>query len=411
MKKKIRQLMLFVESREGNIVLALALLVIVAGSIYSFYLGDNIRYSDENEYYSIAKNIASQKMYSVDGIIPTASRPPVYPILLSFIIYLGGTIPHIRLLNYTALGFSIYLLYLIVKNQSSSFAGLISAVLVICYPVLFYSASVLLTEIVGSLLFLMILYMLAKTKPYSIKPYILIGLMFGCLILTVPYFIFSLLVTVLWVMFSRDKGSIKASIAIFLIAFTVIGLWSVRNYYVFNSFVFISTHGARAFYHGNFKGTTANPVSKTDYLIPAEVYANLNEIELAAYFKAKAIKDIVSDKKRAVKLYFLKVLNYFNYHNVLSSNEESYVSKFKDIIMLLTYGPLFFLLFLRLLFIKKYKPSRFEVLLITLYFSNAFFMGIFLTRIRYRLPFDFLMIAIVSIFLYNLSVETKSDNV
>jgi hypothetical protein len=42
-----------------------------------------------------------------------------------------------------------------------------------------------------------------------------------------------------------------------------------------------------------------------------------------------------------------------------------------------------------------------------LYISNAFLLAIFLVRIRLRLPFDFLLIAIVAIFLDK--IMRKSD--
>ena len=44
----------------------------------------------------------------------------------------------------------------------------------------------------------------------------------------------------------------------------VIGLWSIRNYYVFNSFVFVSTNGGFNLLLGNSKNTEPNLGVNTD---------------------------------------------------------------------------------------------------------------------------------------------------
>lgn len=405
MKKTIRQLMSLVEAKEHRIVLSLIFLVILGGILYSFYIGDNLQFSDEVQYYTIAKNITLKHMYTLDGIKPTAMLPPGYPLLLSFFISLGASITHLRILNFVALGLSIYLLYLIVKNLSSQFAGLIAVVLVICYPALFYLAGKLFAQTIGTFLFLLILFILSRTKTFSIKPFLLIGFLLGCLILTVPSFIFPMFVIVLWVLFSTYEGRIKASVAIFFVAFFVISIWSARNYNVFNSFVFLSTNSGTVLLLGNSEDTTPDTPGRMDFSKYTEDIAglNLNEVEKDRHLRSKAIEYILENKMRTIKLYFLKVLNYFNFRNKLSSDSdvETFAKNYKDIIMLLTYGPLILLFLLRMLSFKRFTLSRFELLLIILYLSNAFFLAIFITRIRFRLPFDFMLIAIVAMFIYN----------
>lgn len=45
------------------------------------------------------------------------------------------------------------------------------------------------------------------------------------------------------------------------------------------------------------------------------------------------------------------------------------------------------------------RLTEFESLLLTLYLSTPLFQAITFTRIRYRLPYDFLLIAIVALFI------------
>jgi hypothetical protein len=101
-----------------------------------------------------------------------------------------------------------------------------------------------------------------------------------------------------------------------------------------------------------------------------------------------------------LKLYILKLLNYFNYRNELYASAES--SWTKDILMLVTYGPLLLLSACSLFLVKRFGFSKFEALFFLIYLSSAFFYAIFVTRIRYRLPFDFLLIMIVALFLHKI---------
>ncbi|MEO0070025.1 MAG: hypothetical protein ABIK18_04440, partial [candidate division WOR-3 bacterium] len=118
------------------------------------------------------------------------------------------------------------------------------------------------------------------------------------------------------------------------------------------------------------------------------------------YFRSQAIQWILNNKGRAVKLYFLKVLNWFNYRNQLAQKSEA--SRFRDFVMLITYLPLLLLFLIRLFLARRFRLVRIEWLLSILYVINAFTYAVFHTRIRYRLPFDVGMIAVVAVFISNL---------
>jgi hypothetical protein len=67
--------------------------------------------------------------------------------------------------------------------------------------------------------------------------------------------------------------------------------------------------------------------------------------------------------------------------------------------MLCTYGPLLGILIVRLCLVRRFPLSDFEVLLLALYLGAGMAYALYLTRIRYRLPFDWLLIALDAIFL------------
>lgn len=411
MRQTIRNFLLFLESRNRSIIVFILLLVLVSGTIYSFYLGDNLRFWDENEYYEIANNIVSNNIFSLDSKTKTAYRPPGYPYFLSLFISLGASITLLRILNFAALACSIYLVYRITIKIDSPLSGLFAAILVIFYPVQFYLAGILAAQSVGTTLFLSILLLLSEEEEIHTKKYILAGLLFGCLILTVPSFLFSLFIITLLLLIPISKKSLKISAITLITALLVVFTWSARNYYVFDSFVFISTHTGMVLLDGNSEGTTPTSGSKTDTSkYTANMPENLNEVERDRYLKSKAIEYMLDNKIRTIKMYFLKALNYYNFTNEIRGEISGYTKRFKDIIMLLTYGPLLVFFLLRLFFIKRFKPSKSEILFITLYLANPFFIAIFLTRIRYRLPFDFLMIMVVAMFISKLMNFTIKRN-
>ena len=72
--------------------------------------------------------------------------------------------------------------------------------------------------------------------------------------------------------------------------------------------------------------------------------------------------------------------------------------------MFLTYYPILLCLIFRLFYIHKQPLSRVEVLFVLIYFGSAFFYSVFIPRIRYRLPFDVLLIAHVGI-IFSLLVD------
>ncbi len=395
-KQFLQKLINFLDQRNTTIVFLLIFGVLVSGIVYSIYLGDNLRYPDEQDYYKIANNLVSNKLFSLDGESPTAFRAPGYPITLAIFTCFRAKIVHLRIFNFIALGLSIYLLNEILKREATPLAATLGSLFVIGLPVLFYTAGALYPQTVASFILLLIIFLIQR-NPSTLWVSLLIGVLVGYLILTIPAFIFLLIVFA--ILFWSSNKSTKWFSIVASIALLFIGVWCIRNYNVFNSFVFISSNSGLNLLLGNSENTTPNAgvtvdISKYTSFVEA---AQFNEIDRDAYFRAEAIKFFLNNKLHSIKLYSLKFLNYFNYRNDLWNKAES--STLRDFVMLVTYGPLLTFFILRILLIKIFPPSKFEALLITLYISSALFHAIFFTRIRFRLPFDFLLISLVAIFI------------
>ena len=122
------------------------------------------------------------------------------------------------------------------------------------------------------------------------------------------------------------------------------------------------------------------------------------EAQIDSDLRSRAIEYVMSHKAAAFKLYLLKVINYFNVASKFRGKLSGVTSSFKDIIMFLTYSPLLIIFLYRII---KYRlgMNRFELLVVALYFGNALCLAVFHTIIRFRLPFDFLLIGVLASFI------------
>ena len=397
------------QTQARHVVLTLIALVILAGLVYSYWLSSNLRYQDEEDYYSLALHLVTRGEFTLNGEQPTATRPPAYAFLLSLLLRIGAEIVQLRAFNFVLFGGCILLIYLILREQFTDLAGAIGPALIVCYPVFFYTAGTLFPQTFGAFIFLLILCVLSYATTYhpnsidhkltlSTRPYVIIGFLFGLLLLAIPAFVFSLLIICIWTVIAVRK--LKYAITILTIALLTVSLWSVRNYFVFRSFVFISTNAGIMLLAGNSENTTANSGITTDIVKYTNEAATLNELQRDTYYRSKAIEFIRKNPRRAVQLYLAKAINYFNYYNNLETKGEE--SSIHNLVMLLTYYPLLSLAILRIVSAKYLSLSKFEWLLILLYIGDVCFSAVFFTRIRYRLPADFLLIALSAQFIANL---------
>jgi len=378
------------------VVFCVFLLVLIGGWIYSVRLGDTLRYWDEEEYFIYVKNFLNTRNFTFDGNHPTALRPPGYPFILMALGAVGVDRIGLRMLNFVALAASIIILYFWLKDHLDAIAGLIAVGLTVCYPVLFYAAGTFFPQTLGASLLLLTLYIITK-KTVRIWHAGIAGLLFGYLILTIPIFIFGILLIGIWLTWREHAW--RTAVLFVLATGLVIGIWTLRNYRVFNTFVYVATDSGFNFLMGNAPETTPNSGLTIDFNKYKNEAAGLDEIQADAYYRNRAVQFILDDKMHAISLYVLKVLNFFNFRNEMLTQGES--SSLRDIVMLLGYGGLILILLIRIASFRYFKFSDLESFLLVFYLLSAFVYAVFFTRIRFRLPFDYLLIAFDAIFLRN----------
>jgi hypothetical protein len=281
------------------------------------------------------------------------------------------------------------------------FAGLLAVTgVVMLYPVLFYTTSTLYPQTLSAFLFILALVLLLKpTRGFLLN--LTTGLVFGALLLVVPTFALTLPVLLLaaWLLkIIRWQEGIPIALGVVLL----VSVWIARNEMVFDKFVpFASNSGANLLI-GNCENTipyggTGN-IDRTRYEDEAKALG-LDEFQADHYYQQAAIHWIKQNPGRAFILYLEKTANYFNVYNAYAPGTNAEAAPWKQIIMGVTYVILLGLLAWRLAEMKRFPLLPREKLFLIVYVLTAFTMAIFVTRIRYRLPYDYLIIAIVAMHL------------
>lgn len=379
---------------------------------YSIYKGDYLPYPDERWYFNdYAQNLVKFHIFSMDGINSTAFNPPGYPFFLAVFVRLGFGIITARLMNFLAMFLTLLCVFSLLDDQTHKLAAILAVFLALGYPVLFYTAGTLYPQTLGAFFFILATLLYWK-EPFTTKKAVFSGVALGIAILTIPTFLFVPFFFVFFSIFIR-KDTLTKTALLFIVVFVTIAPWTLRNYLVFHRFKPISTNFGLNFLLGNSSATTPNNgtialIGISNILEEAD-RLGLDEFERDEFYTKHALAFIQQNPKHYITLYFLKVANYFNFRNDLQTDSESSLTK--DLLMLFTYGVFLLITVLRVLLFHKYPFSKLEVFLILLYFGNAFISALAFTRIRFRLPFDYLLIILVAMFLEKLFIEKTQANI
>jgi len=382
--------------QSGRFLAVVIALVLIAGVFYTIALGEQLRFlPDEQDYFAIAGNLVQKGLYSLDGETPTAYRPPGYPFIIAILRWFGAGVRTVRYLNFVLFAGSLYLLYRIIARQESRLPAFIGVVLTLAYPVLFFTAGTLYPQTLAAFLLLLVLEIITRETP-GWWATLLSGLLLGYLVLTVPTFIIVLFLVGIWLGVIKPAANWRSALLALIVASLLIAGWTLRNHQVFDKYLFISTNSGENLLLGNNEQTTPNAGRTIDISAYMRVAESMNEVEADRYYRSVALEYIQTHKARTVWMYFLKFLNYFNYSNRLVTQVEG--NSVRDLLMLFTYGPLLLLAVARVLSLRAYPLSRFEILLTLLYLAHGFVTALFFTRIRFRLPFDYLLIMLAAMF-------------
>lgn len=386
---------------------AVGVCVMIAGG-YALFLGGQLRFYDEQVYVSLTGNLAHGHGFSLNGVDPTAYRPPGYIFeLLPVYLASGGSVLAMRMVGVLALAGSVWFTYLIGRRVHTPATGALAAIVVACYPLLIYTATTLYPQVPALFLLLAMIETGLRALPsdgatgrHRLLMAVLSGLLGGALTLTVPTFAVTVVIFVLWLMWRqrRTRGRIMwRSVAVLIVAAAVLPVaWSARNQAQLHSFVPVSTNDGVNLLLGNSPHATADSGTNTD-ISGYEAVAKqrqFGEVLLDRFYTEQALEWIKANPEHAAALYAEKVANNFSYHDDLATSGQH--SAAQDLVSALSFYPILALALLRVLLLRRFPLHPAEKLLLGAIAVNVLLLAVFFTRLRFRVPLDALTIILAA---------------
>jgi 4-amino-4-deoxy-L-arabinose transferase-like glycosyltransferase len=239
---------------------------------------------DEIDYDAIARSVASGHGFSLTPGVPTAARPPLYPILLAGVYRIAGAGTAAgRIVQILLGGTIVFLTYLIGRRYFSEGAALAGAAIAACNPSLIFISSYLLAENLYIVLLLAFLALFARgrERELSYGECALGGILLGLASLARPNaFPFALFAVASFLLFGRGTGSRRLAKSIVIAAgiFAALAPWAARNEERFGKPVLFTTHGGITFYQGNNRVAYDEPAYRGT-VAPLEALPGWDEIK------------------------------------------------------------------------------------------------------------------------------------
>ncbi len=375
------------------------LLLLAVSIVLGLYSGNTLRYKDERDYEEVARSMLHLHQFAdADGNL-TMDRPPGYPVAIAIAYSIVEQPVLVKIENAIALALAAWVLGLLARRLTARSEGLVPY-LILAYPLVVYAASVLYPQVHGCLL-LSIVILLLTQEQLRTRHVLLAGLCYGILILAIPYFALLLPLVSLCILLrdgSLKKPSLKPAVLMFVVPLLVVSPWTIRNYQIFHVLVPVSANNGRNLFIGNSPITTPTSGRTVDVMALCKgVHPGMTEYDFDSTMRQCAVDWITHNPGDAARLYVGKVIGYFNYRNDIATPGES--AAWRDWVVFATYYPLLLIALIRIAMAHRYPLRRAEIFIYVLYFANAFASAIFFPRLRFRIPFDFMLIAVNAAFL------------
>jgi len=233
--------------------------------------------SDDVIYVELAQQLARGEPYAMAGT--RAYWPPGYPLLLSVLLPLTGSVRTLALLLNLGMFVALTVITAALAQRVAGDAPTrVAIVLLAIWPGYVAAAGLPGKELVSMVLLaaIVLLYLRGATDDLGSGSILLAGLLLGFACLVQPsLLLFPAVLLAIDLLMSRESTRSLIRLVIVVVA-TMIAItpWTYRNYQVFGAFVPISTNGGGNFYRAN------NPLATGAYTDRGEVdLSGLDELE------------------------------------------------------------------------------------------------------------------------------------
>jgi 4-amino-4-deoxy-L-arabinose transferase-like glycosyltransferase len=219
-------------------------------------------FNDEAYYQAMAELVARGEGFVRPGeflgegvSIPTAERPPLYPVVLAGLVELGaGGEDPMRLLGALTGGATVAVLGLLGRRLAGLRAGLVAAGLAAVYPTLIAADGALMTEsLYGMLAAVALLVAQRVLDEPGIRDAAVLGAVVGLGALTRGEAL--ILLPLLLLPLLRRPGGLRAAAVACLAFVVVLTPWTIRNWSAFDRPVLVATEGGQTIAGANCEAT------------------------------------------------------------------------------------------------------------------------------------------------------------
>jgi 4-amino-4-deoxy-L-arabinose transferase-like glycosyltransferase len=419
---------------ERRIAYAIALLTICVGLVLALKTGDKVQSMDEPDFLDLAENLSRTGTFShtptpsdprYATTVPagrpylTAYRAPGYPLLLAPLARFGARYVGVRFFNFLLVAATMIVLFHLVSENYSPLAGLLAVVGAFAYPVVLYTATTLYPQTLASLFLVATVWSMMRAQRLGSLGYCaLAGLAAGAMTLTVPTLLLPMPLVALWLLWTSpaSAGNKLVQLAVFFLMIGgVMGIWTVRNALAFGKFIPIATSGGFNLAAGNCD--QARYDTSLDVHFADDVYRDLtgkDEVESDHILTHAGLAWMEKHPGHAGVLYAEKFLHWFSSSNrlmsdaVIKTGASAISSSKREVFLLVAYGIMVFTFALRLANARRRPLSAFEGLVGLLYVAAGLAYAVFFTRVRFRLPVDWLLIGADAGFVASLLAMRKA---
>jgi 4-amino-4-deoxy-L-arabinose transferase-like glycosyltransferase len=227
---------IFLSRIESKIVLVIFFLAFVVRALYA---GSRLWWAGDSSWYlGVAKNIAFHHSFELTTGIPTALRPPFYPLLIAAFWWTDkAPITAVILVQSICGAATVVLVYLIAKDHFSHRVAVIAALGAAFAPMTVHYTAVILSETVFT--FLLVLGIFFWERNHGPAAGIAFGLAALTRTIVIPFAGCLALLTLL----PRWRNQRRLYLLIFVITMGIASIWIVRNAIVFRKFILVQSTG------------------------------------------------------------------------------------------------------------------------------------------------------------------------
>lgn len=336
------------------------IILIITLKTYDISIEDN-HWSFGYETGRVARSIANGDGFSSPfepGNLPTAWVAPAYPYILAFVFKVFGIYSQVSafiilLLNSLFSSLTCVFIYYIAKIIINPKVGLLSSIIFAVYPpAIWHSINTIWNTTLSTLLIaILILLVINTVKKHNYFWSFLCGFLMAITALTTPVIVAFYPFYFFWLYSKRNVSNAKIfiNIAVIAISFLItMSPWLIRNYVVFDKFIFVKSTlgfelrlGNNPNATGTFtmkEGAALHPSLSKQEMVLFKVYKEIGYVK----YSSKKARNFIFSNPQKVLLLTVKRFYLFWFGDLL--NENNWLGNIKNIEKLSVLKGIFYIL-------------------------------------------------------------------